>query len=223
MFSATTLGVDENEAKAQAAAQGADDDDEDEDGEVNFSTIKSTFEHDKNAVDFSEINDLAADTENDMFSNKYLQKGLSTVRSTASTAMKSALGKAKSSRLDEMDEDYDADEADEQTPSAPHTSLSLLQQQQLYLQQEQAGGTKGPTLPSLPAPQAAAPVEPIDVHALYPAFEENKVLKFSDLFNTKRPKRFPISRAKPGMRLLTGTRMGFSCKVSRTHTIHISK
>ncbi|KAG0331886.1 hypothetical protein BG000_010518 [Podila horticola] len=197
MFSATTLGVDENEAKAQAAAQGADDDDEDEDSEVNFSTIKSTFEHDKNAVDFSEINDLAADTENDMFSNKYLQKGLSTVRSTASTAMKSALGKAKSSRLDEMDEDYDADEADEQTPSAPHTSLSLLQQQQLYLQQEQAGGTKGPTLPSLPAPQAAAPAEPIDVHALYPAFEENKVLRFSDLFNTKRPKRFPISRAKP--------------------------
>ncbi|KAF8942387.1 hypothetical protein BGZ52_012602 [Haplosporangium bisporale] len=197
MFSATTLGVDENEAKAQATAQGADDDDEDEDGEVNFSTIKSTFEHDKNAVDFSEINDLAADTESDMFSNKYLQKGLK------STAMKSALGRAKSSRLDEMDEDYDADEADEQAPtrSDPHTSLPLLQQQQLYLQQEQ-GGTKGPALPSLPAPQAA-PSEPIDVHALYPAFEENKVLKFSNLFNTKRPKRFPISRAKPGERLLT--------------------
>ncbi|KAG0348981.1 hypothetical protein BG004_003143 [Podila humilis] len=209
MFSATTLGVDENEAKTQATANrtagGDDDEDEDEEGEVNFATIRSTFEHDKNAVDFSEINDLAADTENDMFSNKYLQKGLSTVRSTATTAMKSSAFSGKtSSRLDDMDEDYDEDEAETPTQvqkNDPYPSLPLLQQQQMYLQQEHAasGGSKtGVTLPALPAlPITEQQQEPIDVHALYPAFEENKILRFSDLFNTKRPKRIPISRAKP--------------------------
>ncbi|KAG9067179.1 hypothetical protein KI688_011960 [Linnemannia hyalina] len=232
LFSAKTLGVDENEVRTQPGAAGDDDDDEDEDedGEVNISTIKSTFEHDKDAVDFSEINDLAVDnTEQEMFSQRYLQKGLSAVRATATTAMRSgSQGGRTKSRLDSMDEDYDAEDSEGESkagvfktgmpalPSASQQSaLTLLQRQQLYLQEEQSkqqqqtggvGSSKPPlpssSLPGLPGASAAAPVtptavEPVDVRKLYPAFEEKKILKFSELFNTKRPKRFPHSRAKP--------------------------
>ncbi|KAF9917575.1 hypothetical protein BX616_000573 [Lobosporangium transversale] len=237
LFSAKTLGVDESEVQPQGpdASGGVDndeDDEEDQDGEVNFATIKSTFEHDKDAVDFSEINDLAVDNSEQMFSNQYLQKGLSTMASTAmkSNLAKSASGNRGKSRLDSMDEDYDADGADEERapttslslpPSsstasnittAPKSALSLLQQQQLYLLEEQqklnqtAAGSAGSkvalppsTLPPLSGTTAgpSAPVEPIDVHALYPAFEKNKILKFSELFNIKRLKRFPHSKVKP--------------------------
>ncbi|KAF9939086.1 hypothetical protein BGZ65_011577 [Modicella reniformis] len=236
LFSAKTLGVDETEVQTQAYGSGTgdndEDEDEDQDGEVNFSTIKSTFDHAKDAVDFSEINDLAADnTEQEMFNNRYLQRGLAAVKANATTAMKSSFGgKGQSSRLDNMDEDYDAEDTDEETskrgshqPSPPLIALpfshalvkpamTLLQQQQIYLweeqqkqQQQTAGGVGSksvvPALPTLPVlPAVAAPTavaESIDVHAIYPAFEENKILKFSELFNTKRPKRFPHSRAKP--------------------------
>ncbi|KAF9106734.1 hypothetical protein BGX29_008592 [Mortierella sp. GBA35] len=239
LFSAKTLGVDESEVQAQPGASGGgdDDDEEDDDGEVNFSTIKSTFAHDKDAVDFSEINDLAADnTEQEMFSQRYLQKGLSAVKATtATTAMRSSQGSRTKSRLDSMDEDYDAEDSDgdaargakagttkQSMPALPTLStsqqpaLTLLQRQQMYLmeeqgkqQQQQTGGTASsktplslPSLPALPGTStitsaAPAPIEPIDVRKLYPAFEENKVLRFSDLFNNKRPKRFPHSRAKP--------------------------
>ncbi|KAK3839034.1 MAG: hypothetical protein J3R72DRAFT_179932 [Linnemannia gamsii] len=227
LFSAKTLGVDENEVKAQPGAAGADDDedDEDEDGEVNISTIKSTFAHDKDAVDYSESNDLAVDnTEQEMFSQRYLQKGLSSVKATATTAMRSSQGSKAKSRLDSMDEDYDAEDSDGSKagavktsmpvlPSAQQPALTLLQRQQMYLQEEQskqqaggAGSSKplllSTSLPGLPGastitPAAAAPVELLDVQKLYPAFEEKKILKFSELFNTKRPKRFPHSRVKP--------------------------
>lgn len=237
LFSAKTLGVDESEVKAQPGAAGDDDDDEeeDDDGEVNISTIKSTFEHDKDAVDFSEINDLAVDnTEQEMFSQRYLQKGLSAVKAAATTAMRSgSQGVRTKSRLDSMDEDYDAEDSDGESkasalkngmPALPSASqqpaLTLLQRQQLYLQEEQGKqqqqiggvGSSKPLLPpsSLPGlpgvtaavPVASATVEPVDVRKLYPAFEENKILKFSELFNTKRPKRFPHSRAKPGSFIL---------------------
>ncbi|KAG0295551.1 hypothetical protein BGZ96_011501 [Linnemannia gamsii] len=234
LFSARTLGVDESEVKAQpGAADDDDDEEEDEDGEVNISTIKSTFAHDKDAVDFSEINDLAVDnTEQEMFSQRYLQKGLTAVKSTATTAMRSGQGGRTKSRLDSMDEDYDAEDSDGDAaggtksgavmtsmPALPSASqqpaLTLLQRQQQYLQEEQSkqqqqagiAGSSKPlmppsSLPGLPGTSSAAPaapdtVEPVDVRKLYPAFEENKVLKFSELFNTKRPKRFPHSRAKP--------------------------
>ncbi|KAF9922459.1 hypothetical protein FBU30_007413 [Linnemannia zychae] len=231
LFSAKTLGVDESEVKVQPGESGAEDEDEeDEDGDVNISSIKSTFAHDKDAVDFSEINDLAADnTEQEMFSQRYLQKGLSSVKATATTAMRSAQGSRTKSRLDSMDEDYDAEDSDGDraegsktstvkvelpalpTPSTQQPALTLLQRQQMYLleeqakQQQQAGGigaSKSPAaLPGLPGANLPAPLEPttepIDVRKLYPAFEENKILKFSELFNTKRPKRFPHSRAKP--------------------------
>jgi len=221
LFSAKTLGVDESEVKDRSAAGNDEDneDEEDEDGEVNFSTIKSSFAHDKDAVDFSEINDLAVDTEQEMFSSRYLQKGLSAVKSTATTAMKSSLGKS-TSRLDSVDEDYDAEETDEEGTSkdsagsrqpSGQPALSLLERQQLYLQQEQqklqqasGGAVAKPLLPVPSLPAGAAPASDsasartIDVHALYPAFEKDKILKFSDLFNTKRPKRFPHSRAKLG-------------------------
>ncbi|KAG0305411.1 hypothetical protein BGZ98_004180 [Dissophora globulifera] len=220
LFSAKTLGVDDNEVRTKAGASGGADDDEDEDedqdGEVNFGTIKSTFEHDKNAIDFSESNELAVDnTEQEMFSNRYLNRGLSAVKASATTAMRSGGGSAsifaknKSSRLDAMDEDYDEeDEGDNQT-SAP--ALSLLEQQQIYLKEEQqklqqqtTGGTglrsqaSSITIPT-PAGVAGstAPAEPVDVHALYPAFEKDKILRFSEIFNVKRPKRFPHSRVKP--------------------------
>ncbi|KAF9934749.1 hypothetical protein BGZ67_003677 [Mortierella alpina] len=221
LFSAKTLGVDESEVKDRSAAGNDDDneDEEDEDGEVNFSTIKSSFAHDKDAVDFSEINDLAVDTEQEMFSSRYLQKGLSAVKSTATTAMKNSVGKS-TSRLDSMDEDYDAEETDEEGTSkgaagslpSGQPALSLLERQQLYLQQEQqrlqqasGGAVAKPLLPLPSLPAGAAPASDsasartIDVHALYPAFEKDKILRFSDLFNTKRPKRFPHSRAKPGI------------------------
>ncbi|KAF9171616.1 hypothetical protein BGX21_008150 [Mortierella sp. AD011] len=232
LFSAKTLGVEDNEVQTQGTSGGAadgneEDEEEDQDGEVNFATIKSSFEHDKDAVDYSEINDLAVDNTEQMFSSRYLQKGLSAVKATATTAMRSSsLAKGKStSRLDSMDEDYDAEGTDEEeTPKAgsrrqsptltpaEKPSMSLLQRQQLYLMEEQqkqqqqqqpttsvSKHTTAPiSLPALPgAVSAAAPTEPIDVHAIYPAFEENKILKFSELFNTKRPKRFPHSRAKP--------------------------
>ncbi|KAF9901779.1 hypothetical protein EC991_005661 [Linnemannia zychae] len=228
LFSAKTLGVDENEVKAQPGAAGGDDDeddDDDEDGEVNISTIKSTFAHDKDAVDFSEINDLAVDnTEQEMFSQRYLQKGLTSVKATATTAMRSSQGSRTKSRLDSMDEDYDEEDSDGDTktgaakPTLPALStgqlpaLTLLQRQQLYLQEEQSKqqpgiGSSKPFLPQTSLPgqagastttsAAVAPVDHIDVRKLYPAFEEKKILKFSELFNTKRPKRFPHSRVKP--------------------------
>ncbi|KAG0055417.1 hypothetical protein BGZ83_008691 [Gryganskiella cystojenkinii] len=202
LFSAKTLGVDESEAKAQANANGDDDEDEDDpDGEVNFGTIKSTFAHDKDAVDFSEINDLAIDnTEQEMFSGRYLKKGQSAVRSAATTAMRSAAsaGRAKS-RLDSMDEDYDADEAEEDDQTKVDGSLSLLERQQLYLMQEQQqqGGAKSTMSITLPAPSALSSAEPLDVQKLYPAFERDKILRFSELFNTKLQKRVPHSRVKP--------------------------
>ena len=218
--------MDESEVKDRSAAGNDEEneDEEDEDGEVNFSTIKSSFAHDKDAVDFSEINDLAVDTEQEMFSSRYLQKGLSAVKSTATTAMKNSVGKS-TSRLDSMDEDYDAEETDEEGTSkgsagslpSGQPALSLLERQQLYLQQEQqklqqaSGSTVAKPLPSLPAGAAPAPdsasTGTIDVHALYPAFEKDKILRFSDLFNTKRPKRFPHSRAKPGIERLACKRM----------------
>ncbi|KAF9437750.1 hypothetical protein BGZ76_011280 [Entomortierella beljakovae] len=214
LFSAKTLGVDDNEAQAQKESGGAEsNEEEEEEEEVNFSNIKSDFEHDKNAVDYSEINDLAVDNSEQMFSNQYLKRGLSAVKATATTAMRSSLFKSKTSRLDSMDEDYDAEDGDEDASKASTSeqlipSLSLLQRQQLYLMEEQqkqqpagasAIGLKT-TQPQIALPgilPAAAPSEPIDIHAIYPAFEENKILKFSELFNTKRPKRFPHSRAKP--------------------------
>ena len=202
--------MDENEAKAQADGAGNGEDDEEEedpDGEVNFGTIKSTFAHDKDAVDYSETNDLAVDnSEQEMFSNRYLQKGLSAVRSTATTAMKSAGASSGKSRLDSMDEDYDDEEEEEGSKKAtPAEPLSLLERQQMYLMQEQqhqgaAGSKTALSLPLLNTPQgqSAVPSGPEDVKKLYPAFEPNKVLKFSELFSTKRPKRIPHSRAKPG-------------------------
>ncbi|KAF9364515.1 hypothetical protein BGX34_001286 [Mortierella sp. NVP85] len=225
LFSAQTLGVDDSEVQAQGDRSGAGDNDdnenEDQDGEVNFATIKSNFDRDKDAVDFSEINDLAAE-EPEMFKQRYLERGQASIRASATTATKSSLGKSQSSRLNDMDEDYDAEDTDEESSNRPSPSsislppsqtagkpaMTLLQRQQMYLleeqqrqQQQQTLGGVGPksTLPvALPtAPAAPTLTEPIDVHAIYPAFEENKVLKFSELFNTKRPKRFPHSRAKP--------------------------
>ncbi|KAG0209065.1 hypothetical protein BGX31_002208, partial [Mortierella sp. GBA43] len=227
-----TLGVDDTEVQADRSGAGDndDDDDDDPDREVNFSTVKTTFERDKNAVDFSEINDLAVDnTEQEMFKSRYLQRGLAAVKTSATTAMRSGQGsKSLSSRLDSMDEDYDAEDTDEDTQrsgsrqsllsaialptshGSTKPAMTLLQQQQIYLleeqqrqqqQQQQTVGSKStpsaPALPTLPVAAAPAVTEPIDVRAIYPAFEEKKILKFSELFNTKRPKRFPHSRAKP--------------------------
>ncbi|KAI8348006.1 hypothetical protein B0O80DRAFT_429974 [Mortierella sp. GBAus27b] len=232
LFSAKTLGVDDTEVQADRSGAGDndDDDDDDPDREVNFSTVKTTFERDKNAVDFSEINDLAVDnTEQEMFKSRYLQRGLAAVKTSATTAMRSGQGsKSLSSRLDSMDEDYDAEDTDEDTQrsgsrqsllsaialptshGSTKPAMTLLQQQQIYLleeqqrqqqQQQQTVGSKStpsaPALPTLPVAAAPAVTEPIDVRAIYPAFEEKKILKFSELFNTKRPKRFPHSRAKP--------------------------
>jgi hypothetical protein len=201
--------VDENEAKAQVEAGNGDDDDEEEDpdGEVNFGTIKSTFAHDKDAIDFSEDNDLAVDnTEQEMFSNRYLKKGLSAVRSTATTAMKSAgaAGGAGKSRLDSMDEDYDEEGTDDEASkkAALAEPLSLLERQQMYLvqeQQQQGTGAKSTLLSSTSQGPSTAPLEPVDVQKLYPAFEPNRILKFSELFNTKRSKRAPHPRGRPGM------------------------
>ncbi|KAF9585825.1 hypothetical protein BGW38_000578 [Lunasporangiospora selenospora] len=209
LFSAQTLGVDESEVGGQSGAGNEEDEDEGLDGEVNFSTIKSSFEHAKDAVDFSEINDLAVD-DDDMFSNRYYRKGMSSVKSTATTLMKAR------SRLDSMDEDYDVEETGEASKTSAtgqqaylkdqsQLSLTLLQRQQLYLMEEQqkqgvsVAGVAGKGVSQLPTqlPQSGAPAEAVDVHALYPAFEENKILKFSNLFNAKRPKRFPHSKAKP--------------------------
>ncbi|KAI1317458.1 hypothetical protein EDD11_008395 [Mortierella claussenii] len=231
LFSAKTLGVEDNEVQTRTAVGDGDEDedeDEDQDGNVNFATIKSTFEHDKHAVDFSEINDLAVDnTEQEMFSARYLQKGRSAVATV--TANRSAFGNRAKSRNDAMDDDYDAEGTDVEDKASNIASrqlpesatgvkpaLSLLQQQQQYLAEEQqkqqnqlqiqsGGSASKTTLPLLPSLAAtgisvgasAIPLQPVDVHTLYPAFEENKVLKFSELFNTKRPKRFPHSRAKP--------------------------
>ncbi|KAG0369678.1 hypothetical protein BC939DRAFT_405952 [Gamsiella multidivaricata] len=241
IFSAKTLGVEDNEVQAPASGAGDNDEDEDEDqdGEVNFATITSNFERAKDAVDFSGIDDLAADnTEQEMFKSRYMQRGLSAVKATATTAMRSSSG--SKGRLNGMDEDYDEDTDEEETPksgsrrqspsasvasttqSSTKPTLSLLEQQNLYLMEEQqklqlqAGSGFKPVLPpsSLPAlpglTTSPTPAEPVDVHAIYPAFEENKILKFSDLFNTKRPKRLPHSRAKPA-------EFPTSAKFSREH------
>ncbi|KAF9974475.1 hypothetical protein BGZ73_002099 [Actinomortierella ambigua] len=317
LFSARTLGVDEQEVqgtkgKAGAAEDEDEDEDEDDEGEVNFGKIRSTFEHDKDAVDYSDImdNDLAADAstpETVMFQQRYLQKGLSTLNNNAgatttfqasasssggmmaTTATQSSLGprSAAMSRMnDKLDEDYDAEDTDEEdmsktrqpiqmpsksviqqpsipalpTPSMPalpgqpafpsgialpgtpsSQPSAFLQQQQAQQQQTQVKQQIALPMPAVPSIQlppqrptvtsgqdlliqqqaylleeqqqqgkavAAAGAEPgaassseasapLDVKAIYPAFEENKVLKFTELFNVKRAKRHYTSKSKP--------------------------
>ncbi|ORZ03870.1 hypothetical protein BCR43DRAFT_451500 [Syncephalastrum racemosum] len=198
-------------------AQSAEDDLDDERQPQKLQAQQQPTVHASDAIDYSDFNEAVPDDQ--IFSEKYYRRGMSAMQTQATPR----------SRLRFVSDNYDDEEEEEmeeaqkaqpalsvQLPSnIPQSMLAMfppqLQQQQQQQQQQQL-------LQQQLQLQPAAPPKPVDVKELFPAFERDKILKFSDIFTThlKRP-----PKLQPHKRIVFGD--NYEYEVERDDKVAFSK
>ncbi|KAK9762040.1 hypothetical protein K7432_012591 [Basidiobolus ranarum] len=170
-FSVSSLGLDRNDEYAQ---ENAVSDVEINSMAENVDLVKPV----EDAVDYSDFNELADDQ---MFTNKYFQRGMRAMNSGDSSLRNiSRLSNATS----DLDDDYDVDNSKEDRIK---TTISLADIQK---PQQPTIATIEPSALTIHSKIIDNENHPVDIKALYPAFEKDRILKFSDLFSIKIPKRY---------------------------------
>ncbi|KAI9260469.1 hypothetical protein BDA99DRAFT_439458 [Phascolomyces articulosus] len=208
--------------------EGGREDDEDDEMDESSTPIASKQpqqqEHASDAIDYSDFNETVPDDQ--IFNEKYYKRGMGIVQTKQQPLPKS--------RLRIVTEDYDEEEEEEepiphiktedqdqqplmisssalaQFPSSTSTAFQQQQQQQQQLQKNRMMGTI-PVLPKSPPRQ-------VDIKELFPAFEQGKVLKFSELFMTKLNQR---SKLSPNKRVIFGD--GYEYEVERDERMIFSR
>ncbi|KAK9762421.1 hypothetical protein K7432_011851 [Basidiobolus ranarum] len=171
-FSVSSLGLDQTDEYGKSEDL----------SEVEVTDVEDSIDQVKpveDAVDYSDFNELADDQ---MFSNKYFQRGMKAVKSGDNNLRRlSRLSNVTS----DFDDDYDCDTEESSVENKETISLSEIQ-----MPQQPVVSTIEPSALMKPIKPAEVEEPPIDVKALYPAFERGKILKFSELFAIKIPKRY---------------------------------
>ncbi|ORX92912.1 hypothetical protein K493DRAFT_408629 [Basidiobolus meristosporus CBS 931.73] len=179
-FSVSSLGLDQEDGydKSEVASEADVTDVEDSTDQV---------KHVEDAVDYSDFNEPADDysdinepADDQMFSNKYFQRGMKAVDSGDGNLRKLSRFSNVSS---DLDDDYDADNSNVENKQ----TISLAE---IQMTQEPAMSTIAPSELMKQSKPTEVEQPPIDVKVLYPAFEKDKILKFSELFAIKIPKRY---------------------------------
>ncbi|ORX49457.1 hypothetical protein DM01DRAFT_1338131 [Hesseltinella vesiculosa] len=133
------------------------DDEDDEDGSSILQAKSIPTIHSSNAVDYSDFNETVPDDY--MYSDKFYNRGMGMVQPAT---------KVHSGRM--IDDNYDEDEDEEISKSSP-------------------ASFPAPPIASpgihLPTPSTTTLSRPVDITAIFPAFEKDKILRFSDLFMTQ--------------------------------------
>lgn len=172
----------ENARRKQPGDRDSDeDDDDDEDTSARIPVIPTV--HAKDAVDYSDFDDAVPDD----LSEKYYRRGMGMVQKNM-----------PKSRLALVTDNYDDSEEEDEAEGKP------IQQQQ-----QPAMATSADTTQSMPSTETATSSsmaegddkasKDIDIKQLYPGFERDKILKFSELFMAKikrPPKLVPHKRGK---------------------------
>ncbi|KAI9488428.1 hypothetical protein BDB00DRAFT_848017 [Zychaea mexicana] len=214
IFNTDTFGLEHGSVE-----RGEEEEEEDDDEDLNDNELaerrkrqqQQQQEHASDAVDYSDFNEAVPDDQ--IFSEKYYKRGMGIVQTKA---------QQPKSRLRFVTDDYDDEEEEAQIvkteqdeqqqtskpliipPSAlaqfPFSSSTSVQKQQQQLR----------TIPELPAQPQQQPARQVDIKELFPAFEQGKVLKFSDLFMTKLNQR---SKLLPSKRVIFGD--GYEYEVER--------
>lgn len=147
--------------------------------------------HSSDAIDYSDFNEVVPDDQ--LFSDKYYKRGVNAMQTSAN----------QQSRLRFVSDDYDEEEeeikdvtADKMGPAGamPTSTQTSFGIQQPFQQQMNNFTTIPPEALSMPPRR-----EQVDIKKLFPAFEKDKVLKFSELFMTNLkhpPKLQPKKRGK---------------------------
>lgn len=135
-------------------------------------------EHAKDAIDYSDFNEAVPDDQ--LFSNKYYQRGMGVLQTKT----------LPSSRLRVISDDYDEEGEDESVTDIKPEPVSEQPSSSSNIHALNAP-------PTTSAPPPAPPTQPVDIKELFPAFEHDKVLKFSELFMTKLQ---PSSKLQPNKR-----------------------
>lgn len=178
-----TFGLENARRKQPGDGDSDEDDEDDEDTSARIPVIPTV--HAKDAVDYSDFDDAVPDD----LSEKYYRRGMGMVQKNM-----------PKSRLALVTDNYDDSEEEDETESKP------VQQQQ---QQQPAMATSADTAQSMLSTETATSSsmaegdnkasKDIDIKQLYPGFERDKILKFSELFMAKikrPPKLVPHKRGK---------------------------
>ncbi|CAO3616052.1 unnamed protein product [Cunninghamella echinulata] len=139
--------------------------------------------HSSDAIDYSDFDETVPD--DPMFSDKYYRRGMGIVKQN-STLQRSRLSLV-SDNYEEEDEEEDEEHSSPASLPAPPSSLHTPPS----LQPPQLTSTVMivpkpiPPFPTDTTQKAGQLLSKINITELFPGFEKGKVLKFSDLFNTK--------------------------------------
>ncbi|RUP38158.1 hypothetical protein BC936DRAFT_138420 [Jimgerdemannia flammicorona] len=185
-------------------------DDDDDAVDTPRNEAPSFIPHAADAVDYSDFNEVVPDIANDsQISDHYYRRGLGAVKQLQSLVAGGGRKKPTDDNYDDED-DYDEEGKVKQEFGMPKKTIDtgLMASQHvgdamfreparpILLERIAAGATLPFTEPALtvitPEPQ---PPQPLDVKELYPAFEKDKILKFSELFS-KKLRRPPALHAK---------------------------
>lgn len=162
-----------------------DQDDEDDDMMDSNQALSQRIPtvHSSDAIDYSDFDETVPD--DPMFSDKYYRRGMGIVKQN-STLQRSRLSLV-SDNYEEEDEEEDEEHSSPASLPAPPSSLHTppsLQSSQLT----SALIFTPKSIPSFPTDttqKADQLLSKVNIKELFPGFEKGKVLKFSDLFNTK--------------------------------------
>ncbi|KAI7885524.1 hypothetical protein K492DRAFT_141626 [Lichtheimia hyalospora FSU 10163] len=187
IFNAETFGI--------ATAKGSDDDQYDEEADDSTAIQQQQQQptlHASDAVDYSDFNEAVPDDQ--LFSDKYYERGMTIVSKSTS-------------RLRAVNDDYDEEEEEDyqQQQQQPYVSVKSEALDDLL-------PTTAQLSMMLPQSSIAAvlPSKQVDIKELFPAFEKDKVLKFSELFMTKLK---ATSRLQSNKRVIFGD--GYEYEVER--------
>ncbi|CAM0136853.1 hypothetical protein VKS41_007438 [Umbelopsis sp. WA50703] len=206
IFNADSLGINEDSTRG------------DSDAESPPNTVEEPSQHAADAVDYSDFAEAVPD--DPMFTNDHhYERGMGAIKKVTSRSRMES---------DDYDEDYDMDEP--QITIKKENDNMTTTQSYLNGSTTTTGNFVTPTMPTLstkPKPQIPVPAMPepaitpiqtaplmpkANVQDLYPGFEKNKILKFSELLNANRIPRPPKLQSK-GKKLLFATPYDFDTQL----------
>lgn len=176
IFSGDTFGLEKVKKSAVDNEDEDDDEEDDEDSNMLDRIPNIPTAHSRDAVDYSEIDEVVPD--DPMFSEKNYRRGIGMVQQK----------NLPRSRLSLVTDNYDDDEEEEE------------QTQQLTIPDKPIKQEESAAFETL-KPTEVPPVseKKINIKEIFPGFEKGKILKFSELFmtNIKRPPKLtPQKRGK---------------------------
>ncbi|KAI9480435.1 MAG: hypothetical protein EXX96DRAFT_562597 [Benjaminiella poitrasii] len=177
IFSGDTFGLENIGAKKSDDNEEDDDEDEEENEEDESSdripNLPPTA-HAKDAVDYSDFDEVIP--EDSMFSEKYYRRGMGMVQKNLPR-----------SRLSLVTDNYDDEEEEEE-----EKEKTVEAEDKTVIKQEDTNVTFNDIVESKeksPEPSAVKPhpvkEDKVDIQQLFPGFEKDKILKFSELFMPK--------------------------------------